>query len=186
MKICVPVLFSHFLPLFFSLSRVDYSPGTGKYDLRIRNSTYDRDNGKFECRIKEKGSGQTLHSKTVQLTVLLPPGPPKITPLEPTATEGRSLDLTCSSSGGSPDPLIRWYRNGMPYPLDSIIKFGGGKNNPTSAILSVTPQRDDDGTEYRCVVWNRAMGEGEKLESSVTLNVNCKLFFKKIKFQINF
>ncbi|ODM93874.1 Hemicentin-2, partial [Orchesella cincta] len=157
---------------------VDYSPNTGKYDLRIRNSTYDRDNGKFECRIKEKGSGQTLHSKTVQLTVLLPPGPPKITPLEPTATEGRSLDLTCSSSGGSPDPLIRWYRNGMPYPLDSIIKFGGSKNSPTSAILSVTPQRDDDGTEYRCVVWNRAMGEGEKLESSISLNVN---YYPRVK-----
>lgn len=121
----------------------------------------------------------------MQLTVLLNPGPPSITPLEPTATEGRSIDLTCSSSGGSPDPLIRWYRNGLQYPLDSIFKPGGGRNNPTSAILTVTPQRDDDGTEYRCVVWNRAMGEGEKLESSVTLNVNCKPK-KTINLQINY
>jgi echinoid protein len=142
--------------------------------LKIKNASYDRDNGKFECRMKEKGSGHELHSKTFQLTVLLPPGPPRISPTEPSATEGRTIELTCSSSGGSPDPLIRWYRNGMPYPLESIIKNGGSRNNPTSAILSVVPQRDDDNTEYRCVVWNRALGEGEKLESGVTLNVNCK------------
>ena len=126
--------------------------------------------------MKETGSGEDLYKKVVQLTVLLPPEAPRILPSEPTATEGRSVDLTCSSSGGSPDPLIRWYRNGMNYPLDSIVKNGGSRSNPTSAILSVTPQRDDDGTEYRCVVWNRALGEGEKLETSVTLNVNCKQF----------
>lgn len=142
--------------------------------MKIRNATYDRDNGEFECRMKEKGSGRELHSKTIQLTVLLLPGPPHITPLEPTATEGRSLDLTCSSTGGSPDPMIQWFREGIPYPLDSILKKGNGKYNPTSAIVSVTPQKDDDGTRYRCVVWNRAIQDDKKLESSVALNVNCE------------
>ncbi|OXA59469.1 Hemicentin-2 [Folsomia candida] len=157
---------------------IDYVPTAGKYDLKIKNASYDRDNGKFECRMRSQGSGHELHSKTFQLTVLLPPGPPRITPVEPSATEGRTIELTCSSSGGSPDPLIRWYRAGMPYPLESIIKNGGSRNNPTSAILSVVPQRDDDGTDYRCVVWNRALGEGEKLESSTQLNVN---YYPRVK-----
>jgi hypothetical protein len=62
----------------------------------------------------------------------------------------------------------------MNYHLDSILKNGGSRYNPTTAILSVTPVRDDDGTEYRCEVWNRGLPKGVKLETTVTLNVNCK------------
>ena len=59
----------------------------GRYDLSIRNTTYDRykevgnglvdnkninrDNGSFKCMLKEGGTGRTLYSKTVGPTVLL-------------------------------------------------------------------------------------------------------------------
>ena len=40
----------------------------GVYDLEIEGATYDRDNGQFECRMKEGGSGRELHSKSVTVT----------------------------------------------------------------------------------------------------------------------
>lgn len=43
--------------------RIDFKPEQGRYDLLISNTSYDRDNGKFECRVKAAGSGQDLHSQ---------------------------------------------------------------------------------------------------------------------------
>ena len=37
------------------------------------------------------------------------PGPPVITPRTPVATEGESMNISCSSEGGSPAPDIFWY-----------------------------------------------------------------------------
>ena len=39
---------------------VEASPSQGGYDLHISHADYDRDNGKFECRIKEDGTGKLL------------------------------------------------------------------------------------------------------------------------------
>lgn len=41
------------------------------------------------------------------LTVLLKPSPPRITPGNPAATEGKPVNLTCSSVGGSPPPQVK-------------------------------------------------------------------------------
>lgn len=99
-------------PVYLSLTtptrycRVDLVPEEGRYDLTISRATYERDNGMFECRFKEAGTGSDLHTTTVNLTVLIPPGSPRIDPETPTATEGQPIDLVCSSQGGSPDPQI--------------------------------------------------------------------------------
>lgn len=58
--------------------------------------------------------------------------------------------------------------------MQAPISKGGSKDRQTTSTLSVTPKREDDGAKYRCVVWNRAMPEGQRLETTVTLNVNCK------------
>ena len=50
---------------------LDFEPERGLYHLRISNATYDRDNGRFECRMKEGKTGKILHSKSFDLTVLL-------------------------------------------------------------------------------------------------------------------
>ena len=78
---------------------LDFEPERGLYHLRISNATYDRDNGRFECRMKEGKTGKILHSKSFDLTVLLEPTAPTIRPANPTATEGRPFNLTCSSVG---------------------------------------------------------------------------------------
>lgn len=153
--------------------RLDFRPDQGRYDLLISNVSYERDNGQFECRVKAPGSGLDLHSQVVSLTVLTPPDAPTVSPgARPVATEGKPLQLTCSSAGGSPDPVIRWYKEGNTYPLEAAVKNGASRDTATSAVLTVNASRTDDGASYRCVVWNRAMPEGTKLETAVTLSVN--------------
>ena len=68
--------------------RVERFPSLGQYDLKIKNTTYNRDNGNFNCMVKEAGTGKTLHTKSIGLTVLLKPSPPRIFPVAPVAIEG--------------------------------------------------------------------------------------------------
>lgn len=153
--------------------RPDFQPENGIYDLHIQNVSYARDNGRFECRIKASGTGADVHQEYYNLTVLTPPTEPLISPGNlAIATEDKKIDLTCSSVGGSPDPIITWYRDGSSHPIQAPIKNGGSRDIPTTSTISIVPKREDDGTKYKCVVWNRAMPEGEKLETTVTLNVN--------------
>ncbi|XP_023031190.1 titin [Drosophila willistoni] len=153
--------------------RLDFQPERGIYDLQIKNVSYNRDNGRFECRIKAKGTGADVHQEFHNLTVLTPPHPPVISPGKiAIATEDKPMELTCSSIGGSPDPTITWYRDGSNSPLPATVLRGGTKDQPTNATLAITPRREDDGAKYRCVVRNRAMNEGKRLEALATLNVN--------------
>ena len=164
----------------FLICRVEHYPEQGKYDLVISKATYDRDNGQYECRMKESGSGLELHSKSVELTVLLQPSNPKISPSDTTATEGRPLNLTCASIGGSPPPKIIWYSEGQSKPLEANLIPGINKDEPTRSILTIIPTKNQDSTSYRCTVWNRALGNHQKLEASTQIFVNCKYNFNII------
>ncbi|XP_017013091.2 uncharacterized protein fred isoform X1 [Drosophila takahashii] len=173
---CCPTLFENVAIGDVQLNsnyRLDFRPSRGIYDLQIKNTSYNRDNGRFECRIKAKGTGADVHQEFYNLTVLTAPHPPMVTPGNlAVATEEKPLELTCSSIGGSPDPMITWYREGSTVPLQSYALKGGSKNHYTNATLQIVPRRADDGAKYKCVVWNRAMPEGHMLETSVSLNVN--------------
>lgn len=71
--------------------------------------------------------------------------------------------------------LGRWYRKGEANPLEgAITKPGGSRSVATLSTLMVRPQKEDDGSEYRCVAWNRAMDINDKKEANVALTVNCK------------
>lgn len=70
--------------------------------------------------------------------------------------------------------MNRWYREGSPTPLQAITHRGGSKDSQTTSTLTITPAREDDNAVFKCVVWNRAMAEGQYLETSATLSVNCK------------
>ena len=151
--------------------RIDYDPKNGHYNLHIDNATYDRDNGVFECRMK-RGS-EELHSKAVGLTVLLKPSVPVIIPASPTVTEGKPLNLTCSSVGGSPPPQIYWYSGTQSQLLEARLIKGKNKDEPTKSILTIMPTKDNDGSSYRCTVWNRALRQRQKLETATKIYVNC-------------
>lgn len=104
--------------------RLNYHPEKGVYDLLISNASYDRDNGKFECKVKAGGSGDNLHSQSYTLTVLTAPQLPLVMPgTHVTITEGKTQDLTCSSIGGSPDPMVRWYKEGKSMRAPFLYRF---------------------------------------------------------------
>ncbi|XP_077286250.1 hemicentin protein echinoid isoform X2 [Arctopsyche grandis] len=153
--------------------KLDYRPEQGRYDLLITNATYERENGYFECRVKLAGSGQSVHAQGYQLTVLTVPQPPRVYPgARVQATEGREQRLSCSSIGASPDPVFRWYRDGSTYPLEAEVVYGKSRTEPSNSTLVLNPGKEDDGAVFRCVVWNRALSEGVKLETTITLDVN--------------
>lgn len=91
--------------------KLDFNPTEGKYDLIINSAVYYRDNAKFECYAKT-ATGDSIKEVFYQLTILIPPGPPIITPSVPAFIEGEQGELVCQSSGGSPSPDIQWFRNG--------------------------------------------------------------------------
>lgn len=90
---------------------LDINLAEGRYDLIIGAATYYRDNAKFECYAKT-ATGDSIKDVYYQLTILIAPGPPIITPSVPTFIEGEAGELVCQSSGGSPAPEIQWFRNG--------------------------------------------------------------------------
>lgn len=86
---------------------MDFRPDRGIYDLLIKNASYSRDNGRFECRVKAVGTGADVHQEYYNVTVLTPPQSPQVAPGNiAIATEDKRQELTCSSIGGSPDPTI--------------------------------------------------------------------------------
>ena len=40
-------------------------PRQGRYDLEIRNSSYERDQAEFKCMMKQAGTGGLLHTSKV-------------------------------------------------------------------------------------------------------------------------
>lgn len=159
--------------------KLNYHVDEGIYDLLISNVSYDRDDGRFECKVKAGGTGQNVHEQSYSLTVLAPPQLPQIAPgTSVTATEGKRQELTCSSVGGSPDPQVKWYRQGSVYPLEAALKNGGSRDQPTTASLTITPTKEDDEAMFRCEVWNRALAKDKVLSATVTLSVQ---YFPRIE-----
>jgi echinoid protein len=156
------------------LCSVEQSPEEGRYDLHISHSDYDRDNGKFECRIKEDGTGVELYTQMVALTVLLPPGPPTITKSSGEAVEGQEYSLACSSQGGSPAPSITWLRAGDGRPLEAVTTPAGDRDGETVSVLGIVPSKEEDGSEYLCEVASRALPPMAVLSKAVNISVNCE------------
>lgn len=69
--------------------------------------------------------------------------------------------------------FYRWFREDQNEIVDPVSR-STNQDSVTSAVLKLKPSRADDGAIYRCVVWNRAMPDGMKLETKVTLGVNCE------------
>ncbi len=58
--------------------------------------------------------------------------------------------------------------------LDSQLVVGANRDEPTTAVLALEPEKRDDGRGFRCTVWNRAMAEGELHEGRAKIRVNCE------------
>ncbi|CAG0881052.1 unnamed protein product [Cyprideis torosa] len=156
--------------------RLEFDQTSGSFNLHIPSAVYDRDNALFECSIE--GGEKALVEKSVQVTVLVPPGPPRIHPNNPLAVERSTVELTCESFGGSPSPQINWYRVGMEQPLESVLQPSKNISLPSRAIYRFKPLKEDDGAKYKCVVWNRALHQGSMLEAFTEISVQ---YFPRVK-----
>ena len=154
--------------------RVEARPAEGRYDLHISHANYDRDNGKFECRVKEDGTGVELYTVTIGLTVLLPPGPPSITKSSVEAVEGQMYSLRCSSGGGSPPPDISWLRVSDGTQMTGNISLPDHRDGDTVSLLQIIPRKQDDGAIFRCDVTNRAISSKPALTTDISISVNCE------------
>lgn len=117
--------------------KVHANIGKGIYDLEIRNVSYDRDNGKYECRVKDSSTGSNWFHKNVTLTVLRTPGQPTISPTYAVAKEGEELKLNCNTYGGSPEPEVQWFRGD-----DKHVIHNGRE-------LIMMPTKEDDHALFR-------------------------------------
>ncbi|XP_059160107.1 hemicentin-2-like [Physella acuta] len=138
--------------LFVKDNRFDAPPRysiINKYDLVITN-VQKADNGYFACRTKDAGI------QKASLTVLLPPGPPVITRSDTSSVynEGTVLNLTCSSSGGNPDPRITWLKNGNITAENSDYKASTVIGGTSSLTISVRLDKSDHQANYSCLVYN--------------------------------
>uniref|UniRef100_T1JE94 Uncharacterized protein n=1 Tax=Strigamia maritima TaxID=126957 RepID=T1JE94_STRMM len=154
------------------LYSVQLNPNKGQYQLLIRNTTYDNDNRQFVCKVLD--GSKVVHEEKFMVTILIPPGSPEIKTPNTMATEGKVYRLTCSSTGGSPDPDIEWFREGDVHPLPGTVQPGGDRNKPTVNLLAFEPKKDDDGARLVCRVSSKALEQigRPSLEASVELNVN--------------
>lgn len=107
--------------------------------------------------------------------ITVAPGPPRISASSQVAKEGEAYHLTCSSEGGSPDPVIQWFKDNVP--IQGQMTRGGSKDQATSNTLIIKPTISDDHSVFRCTVWNRAIREDQKMSASHPLTVHCKLLF---------
>ena len=153
---------------------MEAGPAQGRYDLHISHANYERDHGKFECRVKEDGTGVELYTATVSLTVLLPPGTPTITKSSPEAVEGEPYSLTCSSAGGSPPPDISWLRLSDGAQMMGNTTLADHKDGQTVSVLELIPRKQEDGAIFRCDVTNRAISAQSTLTTDINISVNCE------------
>ena len=52
--------------------------------------------------------------------------------------------------------------------------LGANRDEESSSVLTINPNKRRDGATYRCTVWNRALGQHQKLETRTQLAVNCE------------
>ena len=124
--------------------------------------------GNYTCRaintIHPSGGGPRNHSATarVEIRVRHKPGPARISPDSPVATENSKVILTCiANPPGYPQPQFQWSREGD----RSYIFAQNEHNGPRLEINSV--HLSSEGT-YRCHAMNE-IGNGESASVNLTV-----------------
>lgn len=70
--------------------------------------------------------------------------------------------------------LSNYHREGQAQLLEARLILGATRDEDSRSVLTITPHKNTDGAVYRCTVWNRALGQHQKLETRTQLAVNCE------------
>ncbi|XP_019639391.1 PREDICTED: kin of IRRE-like protein 3 [Branchiostoma belcheri] len=137
--------------------------------LQIRNIT-DTDDGVYECEVG--AVGQPSATKSIPLTVLVPPSTVEITGWDSQSPlrAGDPLRLSCTTTGGKPAPQITWLRG------DTDVTPQGPSPTPFPDSTRVTLDlqiaslsKDDHQARYTCRITHETLGS--PLEKTMPLAV---------------
>ncbi|KAM4547516.1 F11 receptor, tandem duplicate 1 [Fundulus diaphanus] len=128
----------------------------GGSNLRFSKVTR-RDNGNYICEVSSPGG--VAQQVLVELTVLVPPSPPKCG-IPQTVTTNTPATLTCFDPDSSPPPTHKWFKDNVPLPEDpsqiSAFKNATYKLDMKTGILLFPSVTKMDTAMYYCEVSNEA------------------------------
>nr|CAH7716493.1 unnamed protein product [Callosobruchus chinensis] len=134
------------------------------------------DDASYECQVSSGPQGQKgIRSRVAQLTVLVPPEPPRITQGDRlVTTEDREIELECISYGGKPAAEITWIDglgNVLTDGIEYIVeKLSDGRRYTAKSILKLTPRKVHHNTTFTCQAQNTA----ERTHRSAKLKLEVK------------
>ncbi|GBM77616.1 Synaptogenesis protein syg-2 [Araneus ventricosus] len=142
--------------------------------LKIRPLVQD-DGAKFACEAFHKALDHRMRNE-VTLSVLHPPGPPRIEGYEEgnIVKAGEALTLLCISEGGNPPPQLIWYRSNVQ--IDSTYYQILGETATANNLTFIVSAADNTGS-YHCKTSNAATKE--PLTASIKLSVYYKLLIPR-------
>ncbi|XP_078617611.1 kin of IRRE-like protein 1 [Branchiostoma floridae x Branchiostoma japonicum] len=119
----------------------DESKGT--FNLQISNVQL-KDGGRYRC------GAFGLDSKEATLTVIVPlPRPPVIKGAELPTKAGQQLTLSCSSTGGHPQPRLTWYNESRIFKHMEVIHHESAGRTVVDLVLPGLT-RWDNGVNFTC------------------------------------
>ncbi|GAU88605.1 hypothetical protein RvY_01275 [Ramazzottius varieornatus] len=137
-------------------------PSTGRFDLKIGNTTYEAHDGDYYCEISlpERNGikGRNLRTKIAHLYVKYQPQPPVVSfsPSANSLEENHKLVISCSSQGGNPPPQITWLR-GTQILTNVINTPAANRAGFSKADLVLNLTKEDNGAVFTCKVMNPSL-----------------------------
>ncbi|XP_023316784.1 nephrin isoform X1 [Trichogramma pretiosum] len=135
---------------------------TRKYPATLNiNHVQEDDEGEYRCRVDFLKS-PTRNSR-VKLDIIIPPARPNIIneqgktvgTLAGPYVEGGDMKLSCSVSGGRPEPVVRWWRGEML--LDATVARGDLVKRSTLVVRNLT--RSDLHAKFTCQASNNNISQ---------------------------
>uniref|UniRef100_A0A5S6QIF5 Ig-like domain-containing protein n=1 Tax=Trichuris muris TaxID=70415 RepID=A0A5S6QIF5_TRIMR len=142
------------------------SSSRGEYNLEIKNTSLS-DDANYQCQLSGVSS-LSLVSRSVRLTVLVPPSEPRLENFGSviTVVENEEAVVICSSDGGKPAASIQWFVASQDNGLDIIrtlqlaenaVLPGRGQLSKVRSQLTYVPRRNEDGHFLVCQVSHEAL-----------------------------
>ncbi|CAH1104103.1 unnamed protein product [Psylliodes chrysocephalus] len=142
----------------------------------------EKDEGEYRCRIDYLKS-PTRNSR-VTMQVVVPPQKPtiiddngkEVPTLAGPYEEGGDMKLTCIVTGGNPDPVIKWWREGKL--IESTENRSGFENVRSNQLIVRNLQRSDQHAAFTCQASNN------NISQPVSATTSIEIYFRPLTVEI--